>query len=540
MKTLNIVQSAMFAAMFATVIAYGAASPIAAFAKGPAVIPLGMAADFVVLSKAGISTTGATLVEGNIGVSPVAASYITGFGLMLPTAGAFSTSALVTGKVYAPDYASPTATGLTTAVLDMQTAYNNGSGRTPDVTELGAGNIGGRTITPGVYAWSSGLLIPTDVTLSGGAEDTWIFQVAQTLDLSNGAKINLSGGAQAGNVFWVVAGQTTVGTTAVFSGNVLDKTGIVLNTGAVLNGRALAQTSVTFDANMVTIPTPAPASISNPVVTVSTPSQTQLSLDVISPNGGEVWNIGEQKMVRVRVVGAPAASYVQISLVSGPTPIDINGQLDPNGDVSVNYTLPKSGCRTDMCFDVKTGEYKIEAVLYDKAPCNMRANCVQEKRLASDTSDAAFTVVSTLLVAVPTSQSLSNPTSCPAGKTMLCSAGMLRPDGTDTTVCTCVDAKMKVTPTSSSVPSSPSSNFGQQVKALATNLVKGSRGADVTVLQLFLISQDKGPAAKSLATFGGTSYFGPITKAALAEFQASVGLPSTGNFGIKTRAYLSI
>jgi hypothetical protein len=96
--------------------------------------------------------------------------------------------------------------------------------------------------------------IPTDVTLSGGANDVWIFQIAQNLDISSAAKIVLAGGAQANNVFWVVAGQTTIGTTAVMNGNILDQTAIVLNTGATLNGRALAQTAVTLQSNVVTTP----------------------------------------------------------------------------------------------------------------------------------------------------------------------------------------------------------------------------------------------------------------------------------------------
>ncbi len=168
----------------------------------------------------------------------------------------FSASSLVTGNVYAPGYAVPTPTTMTTAVSDMETAYANAAGRTlPTATELGAGTIGGMTLTPGLYKWSTGVLIPTDITLSGSANDVWIFQVGQTLTVSNGVHINLSGGAQARNIFWQVAGQTTLGTTSVFTGNILCQTAIVLNTGAALNGRALAQTAVTLNANAVIKPT---------------------------------------------------------------------------------------------------------------------------------------------------------------------------------------------------------------------------------------------------------------------------------------------
>jgi hypothetical protein len=224
-------------------------------ARGRVAVDLGTAANFVILSKSGISTTGNTSIVGDIGVSPIAATAITGFGLIMAPSNKYSTSSLVTGKVYAADYAAPTPTMLTTAVSNMQTAYTDAAGRTlPDFTELGAGNIGGMTLAPGLYKWSSAVTIPTDVTLSGGPNDIWIFQIAQTLGISSGKKVILSGGAKAVNIFWQVAGQTTLGTTSTFNGNILDQTAIVLQTGARLNGRALAQTAVTLDANAVTTP----------------------------------------------------------------------------------------------------------------------------------------------------------------------------------------------------------------------------------------------------------------------------------------------
>lgn len=225
-----------------------AAKPV----KSSAAVNLGTSGNFVILSKAGITTTGNTKITGNIGVSPIAASAITGFGLVMDKLGQFSTSALVTGKVYAADYKSPTPKMLTTAVSDMQTAYTDAAGRAPTFpNNLYSGNLGGRTLAPGVYKWTTGVTIPTNVTLSGGSNDVWIFQIAGTLKINSGKKVILSGGAQAKNVFWQVAGATTIGTYSTFNGNVLDQTNIAIQTGAILNGRALAQTAVTLDANVV-------------------------------------------------------------------------------------------------------------------------------------------------------------------------------------------------------------------------------------------------------------------------------------------------
>ncbi len=217
-------------------------------------VDLGTAGTFAILAKSGISTTGTTTIVGNIGVSPIGATGITGFGLVLDASNVFSTSALVTGRVFAADYSPPTPADLTTAVSDMETVYTDLAGRAASVTELGAGNIGGMTLAPGVYSWSTGVTIPTDVTLAGGATGEWIFQIAGTLGISPGTRVVLRNGAQAKNIFWQVAGQTTLGTTSQFKGVILDQTAIVMNTGATLDGRALAQTAVTLDSNAVNSP----------------------------------------------------------------------------------------------------------------------------------------------------------------------------------------------------------------------------------------------------------------------------------------------
>ena len=221
---------------------------------GPAAVNLRTAANYVILAKSGITTTGATVIVGDLGLSPASAAAITGFALSAPPT-TFTTSARVTGRVYASNYSPTTPARLTAAVLDMQTAYTDAEGRTsPTATELGAGNIGGMTLAAGLYKWGTGVSIPTAVTLSGGANDVWIFQIAQNLTVGNGVSVNLSGGAQAKNVFWQVAGQTTLGTTSNFKGTILCKTLIALNTGTTMKGRALAQTAVTLGATALTRP----------------------------------------------------------------------------------------------------------------------------------------------------------------------------------------------------------------------------------------------------------------------------------------------
>jgi hypothetical protein len=219
-------------------------------------VSLGAAGDYAILAKSAISTVPTSAITGDIGLSPAAATYITGFPLTPAASNVFSTSPQVTGKIYAADYAVPTPSNLTTAINDMATAYTDAAGRAPDVTELGAGDIGGRTLSAGVYRWSTGLLIPTDATLNGSATDVWVLQVAQNLTVSNGVVLHMTGGALAKNVFWQVAGSVDLGTTSQFEGNVLSQTMENLRTGASINGRLLAQTAVSIDASTVIEPAP--------------------------------------------------------------------------------------------------------------------------------------------------------------------------------------------------------------------------------------------------------------------------------------------
>jgi hypothetical protein len=224
-------------------------------AKGPAAVGLGAAGNFAVLAKTAISTVPSSLVTGDIAVSPAAATYLTGFSLVADATNVFSTSPQIVGKAYAANYAVPTPSNLTTAVSNMESAYSDAAGRpTPDFLELGTGNIGGKTLVPGLYKWTSTVTVPADVVLSGGENDVWIFQTTGDLTMSAGKRITLSGGAKAKNVFWQVAGKVTFGANSHFEGVVLSKTSITLQTGATMNGRALAQTEVALQQATLTQP----------------------------------------------------------------------------------------------------------------------------------------------------------------------------------------------------------------------------------------------------------------------------------------------
>ena len=212
-------------------------------------VNLGLAGEFVILSKTGITDVYKSAVVGDVGTSP-----ITGAALLLKCDE-------VTGTIYTVDAAGPlpcavtNATRLGIAVLDMQAAYSDAAGRSnPDFLNLGAGNIGGLTLTPGLYKWTSALIIPTDVTITGTSTDIFIFQVAGSLSMSSAVRMTLTGGVQAKNIYWVTSGAVTLGTTSHFEGNILSMTGINMQTGGSINGRMLAQTAVTLQMNTVVMP----------------------------------------------------------------------------------------------------------------------------------------------------------------------------------------------------------------------------------------------------------------------------------------------
>ena len=136
----------------------------------------------------------------------------------------------------------------------MQAAYTDAAGRTPDYIDMYTGNLSGKTLTPGVYKWNTGVVINSDVYLNGGPNDIWIFQIAKGINQANGTKITLMGGAQAKNIFWQSSESVSMGTSAHFEGIILGKTNIALGTHASINGRLLAQTAVTLAMSTVVAP----------------------------------------------------------------------------------------------------------------------------------------------------------------------------------------------------------------------------------------------------------------------------------------------
>lgn len=227
---------------------------------GPVAIDLLTAGTFTILTKTGVTDVPTSPITGNVG-----ASAITGAAIVI------SCAEMLTGKIYEVDAgfadnacvaAGLPATNKTlvdNAVADMGTAYTAAAGRaagTGPFLDVGAGTLTNQTLVPGVYTFGSGVLIPTNLTLAGGPNDVWVFQISGTLDLAANKQILLTGGAVAKNIFWQVTGATTLAAGSHFEGTILDFTKIDMLAGATITGRLLAQTAVNLDHSTVTPPAP--------------------------------------------------------------------------------------------------------------------------------------------------------------------------------------------------------------------------------------------------------------------------------------------
>jgi hypothetical protein len=220
-------------------------------------IDLGGACEYAVLAKSGISTVPSSVITGDIGVSPIAATAMTGFSLSADSSNQFSTSTQVDGQCHAASYGAPVSVTLTAAVSAMEAAYTAGNNRLATYPlNRGGGTVGGLKFYSGVYKFTSVISIDQDITFDAQGDPNAVFIVTTTqqLLLAVGKKVLLAGDARAENIFWHVAGYVSLGVSSHMEGNLLCYTKIDMLTGSTLNGRALAQTAVNLQ--MATINKP--------------------------------------------------------------------------------------------------------------------------------------------------------------------------------------------------------------------------------------------------------------------------------------------
>ena len=243
------------------------------FAAGPAPVNLGSTAHFGILAGAAITTTGGGAIHGDVGASPIAGSAIG-----IP-------AAQVIGTIYEVDDSGPAGAVVAPALLtaakgDLTTAYNDAAGRSPAPSgpflDPGNGNIGGLTLGPGLYKFTGTASISgANVTLTGGPDDVWIFQIAADLEEASSVQVILAGGAQARNIFWQVGTSVTIGTSAVFQGTILAYQAVTMNTSSSMTGRLLAfNAGVTFNGTINALPTPAAPVFTSILKARSSPTTT--------------------------------------------------------------------------------------------------------------------------------------------------------------------------------------------------------------------------------------------------------------------------
>jgi hypothetical protein len=243
--------------------------------------------NYAILAKSGISTIPTSVITGNIGVSPIAATAITGFSLLADSAtpSLFSTSTQVVGqgnKAYAANYGGATAVALTTAVSDMETAYTFAAGQAtsagklnlgtpiavigspPSAEARALGEVGTEVLARGVYTFGSSVTIAADFEFKGSDTDIFIIQISGDLMQVAGTTVNLvSDGLEnlngetgtvplKENIFWQVAGTVVLKTNAHMEGNLLVKTSVDCQANSSLNGRVLTQTRCDLDQATIT------------------------------------------------------------------------------------------------------------------------------------------------------------------------------------------------------------------------------------------------------------------------------------------------
>ena len=236
MKTLKLYETKQI--LMGLVLAAALMAPHRMLAAGPAPVDLGSCAHFAILAGSTITTTSEGIINGDVGLFPAGSQGIP--------------PAQINGTIY---NGGPIAAQ---AQLDLNAAIIAASpAQLPGGINAGA-DLSGQTLVPGVYQSPSGAYgISGVLTLHGGPNDVWVFQMASSLTVANGCQIILTGGAQARNIFWQVGSSATLGTTSVFKGTIMAYASITMNTGSTLDGRALAQVgAVTFDGAGGSLPTP--------------------------------------------------------------------------------------------------------------------------------------------------------------------------------------------------------------------------------------------------------------------------------------------
>ena len=211
-------------------------------------VPLGAADSFVVLAGSGVTNTGPTTLNGDLGTFPT--TTITGAG-----------SVTISGTNHAGD-------GVTQqAKTDLVTAFNNAAGQGP--TSPISADLGGQTLTAGVYNSASSIGLTGALTLNaaGNPNAVFVFQAGSTLTTASGSSVVLANGAQACNVYWQIGSSATLGTGSSFKGTILAQASITVTTGTTVEGRVLARDgAVTLDTNTIT----KPACVTAPATTAAT------------------------------------------------------------------------------------------------------------------------------------------------------------------------------------------------------------------------------------------------------------------------------
>lgn len=266
-------------------------------------VALGSAATFGVLGATTVTSTGDTIIFGDLGVST--GTTVTG-------------SPGVIGTLHLGD---PIAAQ---AQADLTVAYNDAAGRTVAPVSV-AGNLGGQTLAPGLYKSTSSLEISSgDLTLAGDANAVWIFQMVSTLVTTTGRQVILSGGAQPANIFWQVGSSATIGVSSVFKGTIMADQSITMNTGATLEGRALARVGqVALDANTITVP--------NTVI----PAVMLVSAAVV--RGAYTYAAGQSVDVATKTITVPVSGSMQYFRIIAGTAFTITSTTVAGGNVVIIY-----------------------------------------------------------------------------------------------------------------------------------------------------------------------------------------------------------